>query len=286
MIAWTTVGARAISTLLLVAWSTTARAQCKPTAVADGDPALVQGLVARLAASGIATTPENGCPVVQVKLEMRGQQLHLGVRDAFDRRGERDVQDVATAAAIIESWTTQEIEEGALPPVMPAPEVPHVATTGLAVGAMSAVGTNGTTWLGGAVSACARLGPLCGGVHLRAEKDTNATGDSSAVSQDSYQLTALATIDLPRRLAGFVISPGLGAGYGWLHVVTHHHDAMNNPLDVPTSDHQLRAAAHVAVQRGWLFADLWTDVAALRSDSQFGPTATLRLALGVRLEVP
>ena len=127
------------------------------------------------------------------------------------------------------------------------------------------------------------------GATLRAQLDTNASGDSAPVAQDSYAMSALATIDLPRRLGSFVVSPGIGVGYGYLHVVTHHHDAMNNPLDVPTADHQLRAAAHAALSRSLgehvsAFADLWTDTALLRSNSQFGPTASLVLALGLRLE--
>jgi hypothetical protein len=58
---------------------------------------------------------------------------------------------------------------------------------------------------------------------------------------------------------------------------------MGNPLDALSHDHQLHAAAHVGVSRGWLLADLWIDAAAARSDSQFGPDATVRLVLGVRL---
>lgn len=309
VIASSTVRARAIALawLWLVAISPSARADCKPTAVAQGDPALVAALIARLTASGIATTSTTGCPAVQVRLDKRGQQVHVRVTDAFNRLGERDVQDVATAAAIIESWTLQEVDAGTLPaepatapsaepsveksPTAQMLATPHLARSGVAVSALSALGSNGTTWLGGAVSACARIGALCAGASLRGVRDTRATGDTSTIEQDSYALSALATVDLPRKLGNFVLTPGIGVGYGWLHVTTHHHDAMNNPLDIPTSDHQLRAGAHLAILRSWrerisVFGDLWTELSAVRSDSQFGPMAEVHVSFGLRLEAP
>jgi hypothetical protein len=124
---------------------------------------------------------------------------------------------------------------------------------------------------------------------LSAQFDTRATGESSSLDQSTYQLSALAMVDLPLRLGMFVLSPGIGVGYGYLHVVTTHHDPMGNPLPSPSWDHQLRTAAHAALLRPWgehvsVFADLWADVAALRSDSQFGPTTSLLLSLGLRIE--
>ena len=295
MITSNIVGRRAICLALLVlcarVW-----ADCPPTAVTDGDPALVASLATRLSAIGIATSPAPGCPAVRVTVQQRGPQLHLHLADAFQRQSERDVVDVATAVAIVESWTTQVVEEGALPAEPTAPSVasepppPRSAYRGASLAATSALGTDGTTWVGAALGACTRAGPLCVGGSLRGELDTTATGTSSTVSQDSYTLAAYATADLPRGLSEtWVVSPGAGAGYGFEHVVTHHHDAMNNPLDVPFSDHELRLAAHVAVLHAiaahWsAFADLWGDAGVLRSDSQFGPTASLRLSLGLRLE--
>ena len=296
VIASTAVGRCAIgfAMLWLATSSASAWADCKPTAIAAGDPVLVQNLTSQLAASGIETTPANGCPAVRVTLEQRGPQLHLQLADAFERTSERDVRDVATAVAIIESWTTQEIEAGTLPEA-PAPSAPVVIERsqfrGASLHAVSSLGTDGTTWVGAALAACAPVGPLCAGGSLRAQLDTTATGPTSSLSQDSYLLAAYATIDLPRRLGSFVASPGIGVGYGFQHVTTHHHDPMGNPLDVPNSDHQLRGAAHVALLRPvtahWsAVADLWGDAALARSDSQFGPVASLQLSLGLRLEGP
>jgi hypothetical protein len=274
--------------------SASARAECKPTAIAQGDPALAHTLAERLAASGIATTPAAGCPVVTVTVEPRGEQLHLSLADAFARTSERDVRDVATAAAIVESWTTQEVEAGSLPPEPARIEPVAVARSayrGVSLAASSSLGSDGTTWVGGALAACTPLSVFCLGGALRGEADTNATGVSSPVAQDSYVLAAYATIDLPIDVSGWVASPGVGAGYGFHHVVAHHHDPLGNPLDVPTSDHQLRVAAHFGLARPFAdhwsaIADLWGDLGALRSDTSFGPSASLRLSLGLRLEAP
>jgi len=286
--------------MLLAGAASTSRAECKPTAVPDGDPALVRSLIARLTANGIATTPAAGCPTVAVHLQPRGLGLHLTLADAYQRKGERDVQDVATAAVIVESWTHQEIDEGSLPleaePAVAATsvvaEAPHLVRSGIAASLMSAVGSNGgTTWVGGALSACLRVGPFCAGASLRAELDTRATGDTRTINQDEYLLSPMATIDLPRKLGSFLVIPGLGVGYDDLHVTTHHHDAMNNPLDAVTSDHELRTGAHVALSRALsdhlsVVGDLWADAAILRSDSQFGPSSSLRLSIGIRVEAP
>jgi hypothetical protein len=283
------VGASSVCLVVLAALRGAAWADCKPAAVAQGDPALVKGLVARLTANGIATSTTSGCPAVRVDIEQRGSQVHVRLADASQRTGERDVQDVATAAALVESWTYQEIDAGTLPePAIMA--APHPSRFRIAAAAISGLGTNGgTTWVGGSISACMRVDSLCAGATLRSELDTTATGETTTIAQDTYTIAALATLDLPRRVGRFIVSPGIAVGYGYAHATTHHHDAMNNPLDVPSSDHQLRAGAHAALLKPWgdhlaAFVDLWTDLAVARSDSSFGPTGSVALSLGLRLQ--
>jgi len=286
------VGRSAICLVVLAA--RTARADCTPAAIAQGDPALVQELVAKLRADGIATAATDGCPSVQVAIDHRGEQVHLRLADAFQRTSERDVQDLATAAAVVESWTYQVVDAGSLPAEPPpVPEAPHLVHSGIAASAMSSLGSNGgTTWIGGSLGACVRLDPVCAGVALHAQKDTTATGETTTLLQDSYALAAFATIDLPRRLGDFVVTPGIAVGYSYLHVITHHHDSMGNLLDVPSPDHQLRGAIHAMLLRPIgtrlaVFADLWGDGVVVRSDSNsFGPAASLVLALGLRVEAP
>ena len=265
-------------------WSAPTRADCTPAAVPAGDPALVRSLVERLNGHGIETTQLAGCPIMAVRIQQRGPQIHVALADAFQRTSERDVDDVATAAAIVESWLQQEIDDGGFTP----PEH-HTARSGIAASALSSLGTNATTWVGGSLAACVRLGPTCGGLLAHNELDTRATGATATILQDSYAVTGFATLDLPVQLGPWVLVPGIAIGYGYLHTTTHHRDAMNNPLDVPTADHELVAGAHAAMSHAWtehvsVFADLWTDVAALRSDSSAGPTGAVRLSLGLRVE--
>ena len=306
MLASKTVRGRAICcasiassiSLALAFVASSARAEdCKPAAVTRGDPAIVHSLSARLAALGVATEPVPGCPAVQVQVEQRGDQLHLALADAFQRTSERDVRDVATAAAVVESWTYQVVDAGTLPAEAPAAvdttlPVARYAYRGVSASATSMLLSDGTTWVGGALGACLRAGPFCAGASLRGEVDTAATGPSSTFAQDSYALSVLATLDWPRPVGGgFTITPGIGVGYGYLHVTAHHHDAMNNPLDQILADHSLRAGAHVAVLRplaahwSW-FADLWGEAAPVRSNGAVGGAAAVRLGVGLRLEAP
>lgn len=282
----------------LVGTTRASRAECRPAVVAQGDPALVAGLTTRLAANGISTSSIEGCPALRVNIEQRGSLLHVRIADASQRRGEREVQDLATAAAIVESWTYQEIEPGTLPdlratePPKPRPALAprHTTRTGLGASVLSGLGTNGaTTWIGGSVAACLRIGALCAGATIRSQLDTRTSGETTSLEQSSYTLGALATLDLPRRFGSFIVTPGIGLGYTYLHVTTTHHDAMNNVFEVPTGDHQLRGGAHAALLRSVsdhvsVFADLWFDVAMLRSDAHSGPAAYISFALGLRLE--
>jgi hypothetical protein len=285
-----------IVTLAALVGSTRAGwAQCKPAVVAQGDPVLVSGLTTRLAANGISTSSSDGCPTLHVSIEKHGTQLHVRLADASQRTGEREVQDIATAAAIVESWTYQEIEAGMLPEVRsePIPVVlPPRSTTrsGLSASFVTGLGSNGaTTWVGGSLSACKRIGSLCAGTTLRSQLDTKATGETMMLAQSSYALGALATLDLPRQIGSLIISPGIGVGYAYLHVTTMHQDAMHNTVDVGTADHQLRCGAHAAVLKSLsdhlaAVVDVSADTAVLRSESQSGPAAHVSLAIGLRLE--
>ncbi|MBA3502354.1 MAG: hypothetical protein H0T65_18460, partial [Deltaproteobacteria bacterium] len=141
-----------VATLACFVWMTKrAAAECSPAAVPIGDPALVQRVSEKLAANGVATVATAGCPAVRVHLEKRGEQLHLRVADGYQRRGEREVQDIATAAAVIESWTLQEIEDGTLPetptPSVTAAVAPLVQRErfAIAVAGQSSVAGDGST---------------------------------------------------------------------------------------------------------------------------------------------
>jgi hypothetical protein len=277
--------------------STNAHAECKPAALMSGDPVLAHTLSQRLAASGIETTSTSGCPAVRVRVEQRGDQVHLALTDTFSRLGERQVRDVATAAAIVESWTLQEVEEGSLPELAasasPPPAAssiaPRAAASGLAAMFESSLGGDGSLWLGGAVSGCARLGPVCVGGIVRFARDTRSTGETAGIDHRSNEIHALATLDLARSIGRFSISPGLGLGYGWLEISASHLDMHMLPVEVAYSSHALRADLHVTIMRSLgrsiaLYCDLRGDTALVRSEIPGGPESFVRAAIGIRVE--
>jgi len=282
----------------LAAAGTRARAECPPTAIARGDATLVAMLTHRLSSNGISTTARAECPSVRVQVERRGELVHLRVTDAFERLGEREVHDVATAAAIIESWTLQEVETGSLPAIEePVHEMPPALTAGrvvrpgIAIAVRSAMTGDAATWLGGSIAACAPAGPLCIGGTLRATRDTNATGATTSGDHELTQLDALATVELPRRFRGFVVSPGLSAGYAWLGISSQHLDIHMMPVTATESSHALRAGAQVRVARSLtshaaIVGELAGDASLARTSPASGPATALGFALGARFELP
>ena len=278
-----------------------AAAECAPAAVPIGDPALVQSVSEKLAASGVATVATAGCPAVRVHLEKRGEQLHLRVADGYQRRGEREVQDIATAAAVIESWTLQEIEDGTLPET-PAPAVTATVAPivqperfGVGIAAQSSLAGDGSTWIGGELAGCVRIRWACIGATTAFLANTSTTDDATRGTQRSKELHALATLEIPRSLGSFVVSPGIGLGYGWMTFAQQHSDGHMMPQSIEYSSHALRARGQLAVSRTLggrlaIVGSLFGDVAALRSEIPRGPTEAPRgrvgFALGLRLGVP
>jgi hypothetical protein len=287
----------ALAGLALLAGTSTARAECRPAAVPQGDPDLVSSLTARLAASGIDTHPDPRCPAVRVQVALRGQQVHLRVTDAYERLGEREVQDVATAAAIIESWTLQEIEAGSMPadtPAAIAPSAPPAAKTpwfGIGAAFRTAVTEQSSTWMGATVSGCARIAWSCVGATLGLAKDIEATGATSTGDHHLLQLDTRATAEVPRALAGFVISPGISLGHGAQRITSTHLDSHMLPVTQIDWSHALRAGMQVRVSRAVsprlaIFTELSADRSLARSGLTGGPASWFGLALGARFGSP
>jgi hypothetical protein len=291
MIRFTTMGRAWIALAVLACSSREATAECRPTAVPYGEPTLVRLLGERLAASGIAITAAAGCPIARVRVEQRGEQIHVEVTDTFGRTGTREVHDVATAATIVESWTSQEIDEGSLPPESVTKRAPVTSSTwrhGITAAFESSAGGDRSFWIGGAVSGCIRIGPACAGAIVRATRDASAGSSGAVIDHDTQQLAALATIGLPRRFGGFVVTPGIGVGYGWQEITEHHHDAHGLPIDVLFSSHALLADVHVSAARPIgrhlsLYVDLRADTAVTRTALPYGAASFVRAAFGVRL---
>ena len=97
-----------------------------------------------------------------------------------------------------------------------------------------------------------------------------------------------------RRVGSFVLSPGVGVGYGYQSFAQQHTDIQMRPLSVQLSLHALRASAHVSLSRSFgvfaVFAELFADASALRTAISAEPTdpprARAGLSLGLRFEAP
>jgi hypothetical protein len=289
--------AASVAALVSFVWLTKiAAADCPPVAVPMGDPALVKSVSERLSANGVLTTAPENCPAVRVHLERRGDQLHLRVADGYQRRGEREVQDVATAAAIIESWTLQEIEAGSMPAesiavAAPVPLAPSSPAFGIGAAFRSAVTEQSSTWMGATVSGCARIGWACVGATIGVAKDIEATGASSTDDHHLLQLDSRATAEVPRSLAGFVVSPGLSLGYGWQRISSTHLDTHMMPFTQIDSSHALRAGLQLRVgramsQRMSIFTELAADRSLARSGLTAGPHSWIGLSVGARFGSP
>lgn len=288
----------AIATALVLGGMTsTAHAECAPSAIPIGDATIVKALIDRLAANGITTTAVSGCPAVRVNVEQRGEQLHLKVIDAFQRRSERSVHDVATAAAVIESWTLQVVDPGALPAEAPPTTTTIVvapatlATASIVAGGRSWIGDDGTTWIGATLGGCRRVGWSCLGGAVDVGSDTSAVQDAMTGSHRSRAIHAVATADVPRKLGAFTASPGLSLGYGWNRIQQQHQDVIHGPVSISHANHALRAGVHLNVARSLgrhfaLFGGVFGDVATLRTEIPDGPRGRFGVSLGARLEAP
>lgn len=280
---------------MLVGRASSAHAECKPAAVPHGDPKLVSTLIERLAASGIDTQPDPSCPAVRVQVRQRGQQVHLRVTDAYERLGEREVQDVATAAAIIESWTLQEIDAGSMPADSISP-MPTLATRmapsfGISAAFRTAMTGQSSTWVGATLSGCKRVSWSCIGASVSFAKDIEATGATSTDEHHIQQLDARATIEVPRSIGTFSISPGVAVGYGWQQIESQHLDAQMHPFTLTDASHGLHGNVHVRVGRAVssrvsIFAEIAADRALVKTAPTMGPSSWFGISFGARFGSP
>ncbi len=287
-----------VALVFLLGGTAAARAECRPAAIPIGDPVLVQTIVEKLIANGVMTAEIKGCPAVRVHLERRGEQLHLRVADGFQRRGERQVQDVATAAAVIESWTLQEIENGTLPE-LPAPApAPSVATAvtpfasperfSIAAAGHSSMATDATAWLGADISGCMRIGWSCIGVSTTLIANTETTQDASRGAQRSKELHTRVLFEIPRSVGSFTFRPGVAVGYGWMSLAQQHMDEQALPISAEPTTHSLQARGQLAMSRALhgrlaVQASVFADVAAVRTAIPDGPTTPPRARFGASI---
>lgn len=213
----------ALGALSLIAVSGTAAAMdCAPQAhVVGPDRGEVQRMVAHLRALGVTAWADGGgedesewgCPEATVKVGRRNNQVRLIVRDPAGQTYRRDVDQYATAAALIESW----IRSSA---VTPLPVVTPPATWWIRA-SLGAVAGNGDGWGSGPALGVSRaLGSV-----LRAEVDARAalgaieaptvafSLEPARVTRDALHAMLEATAGLSAFTRGSVVV-GLGVAGG------------------------------------------------------------------------
>ena len=234
---------RAPAALLLgLALSTRATASagpCAPRAELAGDPAAVAHVTGELARLGVAIgTAAAGCRAVRAQVQLDEAGIAVAIIDDTRRSEGRLVSDPALAAAWIDSWLRDQLDDAwaqpevrtgssdvtTLPVAGPprASERPEDATpaTSRSVFDRATLGLDyeytfplgGTTWSGIGGHACLRFGRLCLGArahYAQGQGLTNALPTSTR-SDLAVLAAASAAFDLGR----MSIAPELGAGVG------------------------------------------------------------------------
>ncbi|MDJ0761850.1 MAG: hypothetical protein QNJ97_02580 [Myxococcota bacterium] len=183
---------------------------------------------------GIVSSGSEGCPPVTAGVDPHEDGIFLRVEDPHGRTSERVVADAGTAVSIIESWARSDLSDPLMasllpvagppaPAPAPTPAVAAASTVGtwaflLGIDGAASYGVDGSTWFGGGLSGCGRVGPLCLGAMARAAYDTSLTGDSRLMNTRRFGIDLLITVDLPLKWGSIALIPGIGVGGGWLRI--------------------------------------------------------------------
>lgn len=175
------------------------------------------------------------CEAIRAHLDERGSSMVVHVTHPDGTTIERVVDDVATAATVIESFTRTDVGDPLLATrsVPPAPErssspleveqvVPPRSPRGvrLSTAIETSFGSDRTRWMGMHFGACIMLGPICAGGRLRGASVVRDRWDDD-IHRRSSEL--LAGIDIPFGVGGWTFTPGFAAGLG--HIRTRVGDA-------------------------------------------------------------
>ncbi len=199
-----------------------------------GVAAELRETLARLA---IEAATRDRCAAVRVSVAAGDDTLRVSVTDEHERKGERVVPDVATAAIWVETWFTapdlldplSDQVPTAPPAVRERPEQSVSAqqtkarahALGFSVGLLGGAGLSGdgTAWGGARLRGCAVIGPICLGGTLAAAW---AEGDDQHDSRERLFAGSLAaTLEKSLSLGGNVaLTPGLSIGATWQRTTT------------------------------------------------------------------
>jgi hypothetical protein len=207
-----------------VAAAESAAAACAPTLALAGDRAEVVLLSRALARYQREASPPAGCGHFQVTVRRTGPGLTVEIANGDGLDVVRQVGGAEVAAAVVDSWLQREFR-AARPEVVAAaaaapPPAPAAAPPGfrLELGPDAALGSEGSRWVGGHAGACVRAGGFCAGLLVRAERGAAIAGDPGITRRTTADLQA--TVELPIRLRGIFLVPGVGLGPGLLRADT------------------------------------------------------------------
>ncbi len=207
----------------------------------------LEAALARIGLTVDAGAPARpACPRVLVRLQPVGRALAVDITDLYGRTTTRTVSRIDAVADLIESRTAVEIlspllgehsrtdGEVASAPVAPGSESSAVAASPapvsaprerprssgptFAVATEAALASDRSTWFGVNLAGCLRLGRTCVGTVVRIKRDVSAGPEPAATLRRRGAADILVSVERPLALGAVVVRPGLGVGFGWMHM--------------------------------------------------------------------
>lgn len=247
---------------LALSASRTVRAEpCAPRAVLTGDREAVERVGAELVKLGVQlAAATRTCPAVKATVELaREGGISVAVQGSAQGSEGRVVSDPAVAAVWIDAWVRDDLDvAGWAPEPVPAPAVGAVSGTsspalvpprdvpsssassgaslldrlGVAAFYEQAWTDDNTSWRGGSVAACVRIGGVCVGGRVRALTQPDQIANLTAAARSD--LSVFATASVPVALGQTILAPELGLGVG--RFATRRVEGCSPPMPPPNCD--------------------------------------------------
>ncbi len=224
----------ALLMLILFDFTTASLAiECKPSVVLEGIQQVTDPISRILVNRGLNTNPDRNCPRIYATVENVEDEWKVEIRDSHNRWSNGTFDNPEAAATFIESWAIGDIGLSLdLPPDMEAEEAKEPVTKESAKeraredgshlyfqGPEIAVGLEdeSSLWLGGVVGGCKELGALRLGGALRLMGNVWNSNQMDKYDLTRYGIDGIMNVHFPFRMGAAYVSPGFGAGLGWLH---------------------------------------------------------------------
>ena len=243
---------------------------CPPAVIVAGEPATADAITRLLGDRGILP-PVGGCPAERASVDPFGGEIVVSIVDVDGRQAQRQVADLATAAALIETFSvTAPLPSGTPRPLEPLPlqvsdveEQPEVfllrspkprsvlGAVGASIG--SSFASDGSVWLSSTATACVDLGWFCVGGAARYSRDAALSGTAEKTETTRSETDVLLSVEVPMHVGRWSFSPGLGLGIGWLRVrrdVVTAEGPQQLELDTGGLRAELRTTTSVPLRRG------------------------------------